>query len=165
LIDKWPALFDPVVPRPLAIGIHKAIRATAGVSAAIAKDVPGEWTARPAYLAALQTGAGRYALDSSVAGEVTEEQAAIARAEAERQLAVLARAAPVAPRLVSGCSFSYSRLRSAKWSARSAGLLHHLDPGDREPCITSILETSPSGWTTRWTLTVPLTFLSTASMG
>lgn len=40
LIIEWPEVFDAVCPRPLAIGIHKAIRAATGVSGAIVLD---EW--------------------------------------------------------------------------------------------------------------------------
>jgi sRNA-binding protein len=49
------------------------------------REVAGRVTHCPAHLAAVVAGATRHALDGSVAGEVTEAQAAIARAEAERQ--------------------------------------------------------------------------------
>jgi sRNA-binding protein len=64
-----------------AIGIHVAIRTATGSSGAIVKDVLGEWTGRPAYLAALVAGAARFGLDGEPDGAVTQGQAERAAAK------------------------------------------------------------------------------------
>jgi len=87
LISEYGAVFDPAAPKPLAIGIHRDVVRATGATGVIVRLVLGAWTSRPAYLAALVAGAARFGLDGSVAGAVTEEQAAIARAAAERRAA------------------------------------------------------------------------------
>jgi hypothetical protein len=62
LVNEWPGLFDPVAPKPLAIGIHRAIKRATGVSKTLARLVLDGWCRRPAYLAALVVDTPRYAL-------------------------------------------------------------------------------------------------------
>lgn len=76
LAERWPALFDPMKPVPLAIGIHAALLAALpDATAAQLRRLLAPWCRRPRYLAALAAGADRHSLEG-VQGAVTEEQAA-----------------------------------------------------------------------------------------
>jgi sRNA-binding protein len=87
LAERWPALFNPQKPAPLAIGINDALLAALpDITAGQLRRVLGGWCSRPRYLAALTAGADRHGLEG-VQGAVTEEQAADA---AERFKAVQA---------------------------------------------------------------------------
>jgi sRNA-binding protein len=62
----------------LAIGIKAAILAELDCDERVLSYALNYWCSRPEYLAALRRGGARYALDGSIAGEVTQEQADIA---------------------------------------------------------------------------------------
>jgi sRNA-binding protein len=75
--QEWPSAFGEP-PKPLAIGITSQIVCgldvdwRAGLIAhCIVSIVLGAWTRSPRYLANLQAGSPRYALDGSVHGRVT----------------------------------------------------------------------------------------------
>lgn len=96
LVNRWPNLFDPVAPRPLAIGIGRAIRAALraelSVSGVIVRLALAEHMRRRAYQAALAApGATRHGLDGAPSGEVSQKHAGRARAWLAR------RDAPAAP--------------------------------------------------------------------
>jgi hypothetical protein len=76
--ERYPALFDPDHPLPLAIGIHKQLGPVLGVKRAkrLLEWWCGEW--RP-YTDAVARGGKRYNLDGSEAGEVAEAARIIAR--------------------------------------------------------------------------------------
>jgi sRNA-binding protein len=103
LVKRWPTLFDPVVPKPLVIGIDRAIRDALppelGVSRAIVGLALAEHVGRREYQIALAApGAMRHGLDGAPCGKVTVGQAARA---AERLAQRAAPAAPPAP-----CAFT-----------------------------------------------------------
>jgi ProP effector len=78
---RWPRAFSPWAPLPLAIGVREALAEAAGDRFA-AHQVGWFlrwWTKRSEYLEAVAQGGQRYHLDSSPAGEITEEQRAAAR--------------------------------------------------------------------------------------
>lgn len=77
LRQRWPALFDPTAPKPLAIGIHKAMRGHGLTNAEIKRGLT-TWTKRPAYLQALLRQSLRYDLDGGTS-YISAEQAAYAR--------------------------------------------------------------------------------------
>jgi hypothetical protein len=72
LAERFPSIFNPEKPLPLAIGCAKAIRAAIGMSWSQLEDLIRWWTTRPEYLAALAAGGPRYNLDGSEAGIVAE---------------------------------------------------------------------------------------------
>ena len=69
--ERFPVLFDPDHPLPLAIGIHKELGKVLGMKRAMRLL---EWWAREwrPYVAAIAAGGRRYNLDGSEADEVTE---------------------------------------------------------------------------------------------
>ncbi|AWI62444.1 ProQ/FINO family protein [Sinorhizobium fredii] len=81
LSERWPGAFDAKEPKPLKIGIREDIRS-------LDSELPDEdlsralraYTRRDKYLAQLRAGATRVDLDGVAAGEVTEADAATARA-------------------------------------------------------------------------------------
>jgi hypothetical protein len=76
---RYPACFDPSNPRPLKLHIHKDL-AAAGYLRKATKRVLAAYCLRRAYLNAMLAGAPRIDLDGQPAGEVTEDQAALAQA-------------------------------------------------------------------------------------
>ena len=82
LIERFPIVFNPEKPLPLAIGSHKAIRAAFGLPWSQLEDLIRWWTIRPEYLAALVAGGPRYSLDGSEGGVVAESE----RASADQRL-------------------------------------------------------------------------------
>lgn len=76
LIKDYPEAFSLNEPKPLKIGIHKDILARdVTLSGVRVRKIMAWYTNRPAYRSQLKANAPRYALDGSVDGEVTEEQA------------------------------------------------------------------------------------------
>jgi len=73
---RFPLLFDADRPLPLAIGVHKPLGELLGGKRA--KRLLEWWTEWAPYVAAVAAGGCRYSLDGSEAGQVTEEQRAIA---------------------------------------------------------------------------------------
>ena len=76
---RYPACFDPSNPRPLKLHIHKDL-AAAGYLRKETKRALAAYCLRRAYLNAMLAGAPRIDLDGQPAGEVTEDQAALAQA-------------------------------------------------------------------------------------
>jgi hypothetical protein len=76
--ERWPVLFDPDHPLPLAIGIHKQLGPVLGIKRA-ARLL--EWWCRAwrPYGEAVARGGQRYNLDGSEAEEITEQARIIAR--------------------------------------------------------------------------------------
>jgi sRNA-binding protein len=77
LIKRWPDVFS-TPPRPLAIGIHHAIRAATNNPPQTIALALHDWTTRTSYRAALVAGGPRYDLDGMAVGEVSAEQRATA---------------------------------------------------------------------------------------
>ncbi len=81
LSAKWPEAFNPGAPRPLKIGIHDDIRerdhelSDEDLSRALRA-----YTRTSQYLAALQAGAARIDLEGNPSGEVSDDDAATAKA-------------------------------------------------------------------------------------
>ncbi|RWA79633.1 MAG: prop expression regulator, partial [Mesorhizobium sp.] len=81
LSAKWPAAFNPKAPKPLRIGIHHDIRVLDGeLSDDELRRVLRAYTSMPRYLARLNSGAVRVDLDGEPAGEVSDAEAASAKA-------------------------------------------------------------------------------------
>jgi sRNA-binding protein len=76
IAERWPDLFNPQAPVPLAIGIHEALHEAMPDTAVehIRRSLI-YWCRRPRYLEVLIAGADRHGLEG-VQGSVTEEQAA-----------------------------------------------------------------------------------------
>lgn len=87
--ERYPALFDPDHPVPLAIHIHKSGRLGQLLGIKRAKRLLDWWTSQPAYVAAVAAGGQRLNLDGSSAGEVSPQHCAVAQA------ALLSRAQPI----------------------------------------------------------------------
>jgi sRNA-binding protein len=83
LADIFPAIrYSGQDKLPLACGVkYDLIGANVGLSAADIKHFLRAYTFGPKYLRALKAGARRYALDGSVAGYVTPEEASYASME------------------------------------------------------------------------------------
>lgn len=81
LVDLYPAIFTRATVVPLAIGIHKQIRAEhPEIPADVLSHFMAFWTRRIPYLKALKAnGAVRLNLDGSEAGDVSAEDQAFAR--------------------------------------------------------------------------------------
>ena len=79
LFARYPACFDRANPRPLKRRIHKDLMA-AGYLRKDAKRPLAAYCSRRAYLNAMLAGAPRIDLDGQPAGEVTEDEAALANA-------------------------------------------------------------------------------------
>lgn len=76
LAQHYPALFDPASPKPLALGVHKAMSADSGLSRTRIRRGLRVWTNTPEYLQALAKGGPRHGIDRQHSGDVTEwEQA------------------------------------------------------------------------------------------
>ena len=76
LIERWPALFDPEKPVPLAIGMREAlVEAIPNSTDYLVNRVLFNWCSRPRYLNTLTAGADRHGFEG-VQGAVTEEEAA-----------------------------------------------------------------------------------------
>jgi hypothetical protein len=73
---RWPDLFKPHAPLPLAVGTTRLIAKTLDVSPRIVGPVIHVWTQRPEYLAAVAAGGMRYNLDGTEAGPISEEHQA-----------------------------------------------------------------------------------------
>ncbi|UVK49641.1 ProQ/FinO family protein (plasmid) [Mesorhizobium sp. AR02] len=81
LSAKWPAAFNPKAPRPLKIGIHHDIRVLDGeLSDDEVRRALLAYTRMAKYLARLGAGAARVDLDGKPAGEVSDADAATAKA-------------------------------------------------------------------------------------
>ncbi|TIV47470.1 MAG: prop expression regulator [Mesorhizobium sp.] len=81
LSAKWPAAFNPKAPMPLRIGIHNDIRVLDGeLSDDELRRALRAYTSMPRYLARLNAGAVRVDLDGEPAGEVSDAEAASAKA-------------------------------------------------------------------------------------
>lgn len=79
---RWPASFT-TPPRPLALGIHHAIRAAMNSAPLAIELALHDWTTRTLYLTALAAGGPRYGLDGQPDGTVSAPD----RAAAATQLA------------------------------------------------------------------------------
>ena len=81
LAIRWPLAFWVLETRrrPLKVGIHLDVMAAGGFEEAALRDALRAYTINAAYRRNLIAKAERVALDGSVAGWVTPEQAAIAR--------------------------------------------------------------------------------------
>ncbi|RRH78998.1 prop expression regulator, partial [Mesorhizobium tamadayense] len=81
LSAKWPASFNPKAPRPLRIGIHHDIRVLdIELSDDELRRALRAYTSMPRYLARLNAGTVRVDLDGEPAGEVSDAEAASAKA-------------------------------------------------------------------------------------
>ncbi|PZV37158.1 prop expression regulator [Mesorhizobium kowhaii] len=81
LSAKWPSAFNPKAPRPLKIGIHHDIRALDGeLSDDELRRALRAYTRMARYVARLDAGAARVDLDGKPAGEVSDADAATAKA-------------------------------------------------------------------------------------
>ncbi|WP_240547402.1 ProQ/FINO family protein [Mesorhizobium tianshanense] len=81
LSAKWPAAFNPKAPKPLKIGIHQDIRVLDGeLSDDELRRALRAYTRMARYLARLDAGAARVDLDGKPAGEVSDADAATAKA-------------------------------------------------------------------------------------
>jgi hypothetical protein len=78
--DRWPDLFDRAAPKPLAIGIDRAIAAALGCRRQDLGGVLQWWTTRIAYHRAMAAGTVRYNLDGSEAGPIGDDARARAQA-------------------------------------------------------------------------------------
>jgi hypothetical protein len=78
LRERFPALFDPDHPLPLALGIRSQLGKVLGIKRA--QRLLIWWVRGPRYVQALAVGGVRYNLDGSVSGPVTEAQQAHAQA-------------------------------------------------------------------------------------
>lgn len=70
---RWPALFNPIAPVPLAIGIRQQMHAT-GIPHSQLKRGLSVWCSCRCYLRSLATGDARFGLDEVPAGGMTEAQ-------------------------------------------------------------------------------------------
>ena len=85
IIALWPDLFNREAPLPLAIGIHKEIKAM--LPEAPTKGISGFlswWTARKPYLKAVIKGGPRWQLNTCKAGEVAPDEQKQAAERLER---------------------------------------------------------------------------------
>lgn len=81
LSERWPCTFNAKEPKPLKIGIHGDIRALdSELSDEDLNRALRAYTRRDKYLAQLRAGAARVDLNGGAAGEVTEAEAATAKA-------------------------------------------------------------------------------------
>ena len=81
LSERWPGTFDAKEPKPLKIGIRGDIRALdSELSDEDLNRALRAYTRRDKYLAQLRAGATRVDLNGEAAGEVTEADAATAKA-------------------------------------------------------------------------------------
>ncbi|APG86402.1 RNA chaperone ProQ (plasmid) [Sinorhizobium americanum CCGM7] len=81
LSERWPGTFDAKEPKPLKIGIRGDIRALdSELSDEDLNRALRAYTRRDKYLAQLRTGVTRVDLNGDAAGEVTEADAATAKA-------------------------------------------------------------------------------------
>ena len=78
LQDRWPHLFDPADPKPLAIGIHKQIKAAGGFSGKELSRAMKVWTSRRAYIEQVARSALRHGIDGTTT-YITSAQTAHAR--------------------------------------------------------------------------------------
>jgi sRNA-binding protein len=93
LVRRFPEVFGrPDVP--LAIGIHRQIRAVIRHGRKTREAVLHHWTHTPAYLAAIAAGVQRRSLDGSLAGEPTDAE----RASAGERLRAIESSAASSPR-------------------------------------------------------------------
>ena len=86
--QRWPAVFDPDAPRPLALRIHATILAAWSEAEALEPDLLSAalevWTKTPAYIQTLaKDGAQRYGLDGQPVKPVADKH----REQARMQLA------------------------------------------------------------------------------
>jgi hypothetical protein len=73
LRERFPLVFDPANPLPLALGIGKEVRAAASLSWSLCDNVLDHWTGRPAYIAAIAAdGSRRHNLDGTESGAVSD---------------------------------------------------------------------------------------------
>ena len=81
LAGQYPDLFNPDAPRPLAVGICKAIVAASpeGISRITMQRVLERWTKAQGYLRAIADGDFRYNLDNMPAGAITDKHRRHAR--------------------------------------------------------------------------------------
>ncbi len=82
LSAKWPEAFNPKAPRPLKVGIRHDIRALDGeLSNDELSTAMRAYTKMATYLSKLRAGAVRVDLSGKPAGEVSETEAASAKAQ------------------------------------------------------------------------------------
>jgi ProP effector len=80
LMEQWPRVFADKDPRPLKIGIFEDIvAAKTTLSSAEIKAGIACYCGRPRYFRALVAGAQRIDLEGNSAGEVTHDQADLAK--------------------------------------------------------------------------------------
>ena len=143
LAIRWPLAFWVLETRrrPLKVGIHLDVMAAGGFEEAAPRDALRAYTINAAYRRNLIAKAERVALDSSVAGWVTPEQAAIAREQndaffrrvRQRQERNRPSAPQVAPNPTGGrfssCQSSDRRKRGEwhKWQKYSCGASRRLE--------------------------------------
>ena len=109
MVQRWPQCFysDGQRRRPLKIGIAKEIFATGDFDARVLARVMGFYCRNVGYLRACTAGALRIGLDGEPAGEVSPEQAQLARTwlrqrkekakAAKAQKALKAKSSPAVP--------------------------------------------------------------------
>jgi hypothetical protein len=81
LIERYPHLFSPDAPKPLASGIHRVLQQQTGAPMPVLRLTLAKLTRRHAYLAALAAGGPRYDIDGKPAGVIgPDDQKAAAEA-------------------------------------------------------------------------------------
>lgn len=79
LASHYPALFHPANPKPLAIGIHAAMRDDSGMSGAKIRRALYRWCNSREYLQAIAKGGPRWGVDGMPDGFIAKIEAANAR--------------------------------------------------------------------------------------
>jgi ProQ/FINO family len=79
LVERYPAVFDPMHRRALAIGIHKAILTEIDCNPFALHMVLRDWCVHPLYLTVLVTGRHRHDLQGNDVAEITEAERVNAR--------------------------------------------------------------------------------------
>ena len=86
LIDRYPHLFSPEAPKPLASGIHRILQQQTGAPMPVLKLALAKLTRRNAYLAALGAGGPRYDIDGRTSGMISPDDQQAAAEALQRRL-------------------------------------------------------------------------------
>ena len=86
IMIKYPTVFSPTEPKPLAVGIHRTIATEFNVSLVIAKKFLAKWTSSKTYLYHLQKGGKRFDLAGNEVGEVSENEKNFATEELKKKM-------------------------------------------------------------------------------
>jgi ProP effector len=86
LIERYPHLFSPDAPKPLASGIHRILQQQTGAPMPVLRLALAKLTRRNAYLAALAAGGPRYDIDGKPAGVIGPDDQKAAAEALQRKL-------------------------------------------------------------------------------